>query len=184
MGYSLAQAALAMGARVSLVSGPVNIEAPLGCDLIKVNSAQQMLEAVESRSSGCDIFIACAAVADYRAADIADQKMKKTKDDELILNLVKNPDILATIAGKPDSPFTVGFAAETQDVAHYAKGKLERKKLNMIAANDVSDKSIGFNSDNNALTVFWEGGEQNLPTADKQTLARNLLSLVAQRFQA
>lgn len=184
MGYALAQAAVAMGAKVSLVSGPVNIKAPLGCDLINVNSAQQMLDAVESKSEQCDIFIACAAVADYRTADIADQKMKKTKDDELTLTLVKNPDILATVAGKPGAPFTVGFAAETQDVAHYAKGKLERKKLNMIAANDVSDQSIGFNSDSNALTVFWQGGEQKLPTADKQTIARNLLSLVALRFQA
>ncbi len=184
MGYALAQASVAMGAKVSLVSGPVNLSAPLGCDLIKVNSAQQMLEAVESKSGQCDIFIACAAVADYRTVAVADQKMKKTKDDELTLTLVKNPDILATIAAKEDAPFTVGFAAETQDVAHYAKGKLERKKLNMIAANDVSDKTIGFNSDNNALTVFWNGGEQTLPTADKQTLARNLLSLVAKRFQA
>jgi phosphopantothenoylcysteine decarboxylase/phosphopantothenate--cysteine ligase len=184
MGYALAQAATAMGAKVSLVSGPVNLDAPLGCDMVKVSSAQQMLEAVESKSIDCDIFIACAAVADYRTVEISDQKMKKTKDDELTLTLVKNPDILATVAAKQDAPFTVGFAAETQDVAHYAKGKLERKKLNMIAANDVSDKSIGFNSDDNALTVFWNGGEQSLPTANKQTLARNLLSLVAKRFQA
>jgi phosphopantothenoylcysteine decarboxylase/phosphopantothenate--cysteine ligase len=173
-----------MGAKVSLVSGPVNLESPLGCDRVDVSSAQQMLDAVEHRVADCDIFIACAAVADYRTAEIVDQKIKKTKDDELTLTLVKNPDILATIASKADAPFTVGFAAETQDVAHYAKGKLERKKLDMIAANDVSDKSIGFNSDNNALTVFWKDGEQALPLTDKQTLARNLLALIAQRFHA
>ncbi|TDF36449.1 bifunctional phosphopantothenoylcysteine decarboxylase/phosphopantothenate--cysteine ligase CoaBC [Alteromonadaceae bacterium M269] len=184
MGYAIAQAAASMGAKVSLVSGPVNLESPLGCERVDVSSAQQMLDAVEERVADCDIFIACAAVADYRTAEIVDQKIKKTKDDELTLTLVKNPDILATIASKTDAPFTVGFAAETQDVAHYAKGKLERKKLNMIAANDVSDKSIGFNSDNNALTVFWKDGEQALPLTDKQTLARNLLALVAQRFHA
>ena len=184
MGYAIAQAAASMGAKVSLVSGPVNLESPLGCERVDVSSAQQMLDAVEERVANCDIFIACAAVADYRTAEIVDQKIKKTKDDELTLTLVKNPDILATIASKTDAPFTVGFAAETQDVAHYAKGKLERKKLNMIAANDVSDKSIGFNSDNNALTVFWKDGEQALPLTDKQTLARNLLAIVAQRFHA
>ena len=183
MGYAIAQAASLMGAQVSLVSGPVNLEAPTTCELINVSSAEQMLTAVEDKMADCDIFIACAAVADYRAAEVVDQKIKKTKDDELTLTLVKNPDILATIASKPNAPFTVGFAAETQDVAHYAKGKLERKNLDMIAANDVSDKSIGFNSDNNALTVFWKDGEQALPMTDKQTLARNLLSLVADRFQ-
>lgn len=181
MGYALAQAAIEMGANVKLVSGPVNLDAPAGLELINVSSAQQMYEAVHHDVNQCDIFIACAAVADYRAEEVIDQKIKK-KSEELTLTFVRNPDILASVAALPQPPFTVGFAAETQDVRHYAQDKLNRKKLNMIAANDVSDKSIGFNSDQNALTVFWNGGEYSLPKSDKNNIALALLKVVAEQY--
>ncbi|MFC6438568.1 bifunctional phosphopantothenoylcysteine decarboxylase/phosphopantothenate--cysteine ligase CoaBC [Bowmanella sp. JS7-9] len=184
MGYALAQAALALGAKVTLVSGPVTLSAPRGCQLIKVSSAQQMQDAVMQHVQACDVFIGCAAVADFRVAEQAEQKLKKQQDeDEMILRLVKNPDILASVAALENPPFTLGFAAETQNVADYAKGKLARKRLNMIAANDVSDHKIGFNSEHNALTLFWNGGELALPVNDKLTLAHQLLGVVAQQLE-
>ena len=184
MGYALAQAALALGAKVTLVSGPVTLSAPRGCQLINVSSAQQMLDAVMQNVQACDVFIGCAAVADFRVAEQAEQKLKKQQDeDEMTLRLVKNPDILASVAALENPPFTLGFAAETQNVADYAKGKLARKRLNMIAANDVSDHKIGFNSEHNALTLFWNGGELALPVTDKLTLAHQLLGVVAQQLE-
>jgi phosphopantothenoylcysteine decarboxylase/phosphopantothenate--cysteine ligase len=178
MGYSLAQAAHNMGAIVTLVSGPVNLSAPTGMKLIKVLSAQQMHDAVMQEVDTCDIFIACAAVADYRPQQTTNQKIKK-KDGELTLTFIKNPDILSDVAHLANPPFTLGFAAETQNLREYALGKLQRKKLNMIAANDVSDKTIGFDSDQNALSVFWSQGEEKLNIADKPLLAKQLMQLVA-----
>jgi phosphopantothenoylcysteine decarboxylase/phosphopantothenate--cysteine ligase len=178
MGYSLAQAAHNMGAIVTLVSGPVNLSAPTGMKLIKVLSAQQMHDAVMQEVDTCDIFIACAAVADYRPQQTTNQKIKK-KDGELTLTFIKNPDILSDVAHLVNPPFTLGFAAETQNLREYALGKLQRKKLNMIAANDVSDKTIGFDSDQNALSVFWSQGEEKLNIADKPLLAKQLMQLVA-----
>ena len=183
MGYALAKAALQAGAKVTLVSGPVSIPAPQGAQVIKVDSATQMHQAVMDVMDKTDIFIACAAVADYRPSDAANQKIKKT-EDELTLTFVKNPDILADVANLQQPPFTVGFAAETQDVSYYAKEKLARKKLDMIAANDVSDKQIGFNSDNNALTVFWNQGEKILAVADKEQLAVQLVDLISERYSS
>ncbi len=182
MGFALARAAAEMGAKVTLVSGPVNIETPMNVNRLNVASTQEMLDAVMQQVHHSDIFIGCAAVCDYRTADIADEKIKKSAT-EMSLALVRNPDILATVAAHEAHPFTVGFAAETQDVDHYAKDKLTRKKLDMIAANDVSDPAIGFNSDSNALKVFWQGGEQALPATDKYTLAKQLLTLIAQQMK-
>lgn len=182
MGYALATAALALGADVTLVSGPVSIVAPMATNLIKVDSAQQMHNAVMQTIDSADIFIGCAAVADYRPVDVVDQKIKKD-NQELTLTFTKNPDILADVAKLERAPFTVGFAAETQDVSFYAKGKLARKKLDMIAANDVSDKSIGFNSDKNALTVFWNEGEKKLEVADKNQLAMQLMQLINEQLK-
>ena len=181
MGYALAQAAVNLGARVTLVSGPVNMFPGPGIDLIKVTSAEQMQDAVMQNISGCDIFIACAAVADYRPTQVVKQKIKKSAA-ELSLSFTRNPDILASVAALEKPPFTVGFAAETEKVSHYAKDKMSRKKLNMIAANDVSQAGIGFNSDDNALQVFWRGGEQYLQVADKYQLALQLLALVAEQY--
>ncbi|GGQ00347.1 bifunctional 4'-phosphopantothenoylcysteine decarboxylase/phosphopantothenoylcysteine synthetase [Shewanella ulleungensis] len=182
MGFALAQAAAEMGAEVTLVSGPVSLATPVGVKRINVESAQQMLDAVIQQVEQHDIFIGCAAVADYRIADVAEQKIKKSAE-EMQLALVRNPDILATVAQHTTRPFTVGFAAETNDVEQYARGKLQRKKLDMIAANDVSIQGLGFNADSNALQVFWQDGSQQLPATDKLTLARQLLTLIEQQLK-
>lgn len=181
MGYALANAAKELGAEVTLVSGPVNLPPPTDINTVKVSSADQMLDAVMSTMKDCNIFIGCAAVADYKVQQKVDQKIKKS-DDELTLTFIKNPDILKEVAHLSAPPFTVGFAAETQNLKEYALAKLQRKKLNMIAANDVSDSKIGFNSEQNALTVFWPKGELKLEVADKQLLAKQLMLLVEQRY--
>lgn len=182
MGYALAIAAQELGATVTLISGPVNLLPPPKIQTISVSSAQQMHEAVMQTIQNCDIFIGCAAVADFRVQQKTDQKIKKS-DSELTLTFIKNPDILSDVAHLSNAPFTLGFAAETQNLKEYALDKLQRKKLNMIAANDVSDSTIGFNSEQNALSVFWSKGEQKLDVADKQILAQQLLHLVAQRYK-
>ena len=181
MGYAIAEAALKLGAEVCLVSGPVNLTAPAQVSLHKVNTAEEMLNAVMAEVQDCDIFIGCAAVADYKPTQAVDHKIKKS-NIELTLTFVRNPDILASVAALPEPPFTVGFAAETQNVAQYAKDKLVRKKLDLIAANDVSRSDIGFNSDENALTLYWTDGEKPLAKANKQQIALQLLEAVAQRF--
>ena len=181
MGYALAQAAQAMGANVTLVSGPVSLSPPRDVAVHQVTSAESMLDSVMKVINDCDIFIGCAAVADYRIAQQAPQKIKKN-NQEMSLTFVKNPDILATVASLPSPPFTLGFAAETENLDAYAKQKLTRKNLNMIAANNVSDSSIGFNSEHNALHVFWPTGDQQLPMTDKRTLAKDLLHLVKQQY--
>lgn len=179
MGYALAKAAADMGAEVTLVSGPVNLAAPHNVNVIKVESAKQMLQTVMQHIDEQDIFIGCAAVADYRVENIAESKIKKSTST-MQLALIRNPDILAEVAAMDNGPFAVGFAAETNDVETYAKDKFHRKKLDMIAANDVSNSQIGFNSDVNALKVFWHDGYKELPTTDKYSLATQLLSLIAE----
>lgn len=181
MGYALADAAVKMGANVTLVSGPVNLSPPAGSHLKKVTTAEEMLNSVMADISDCDIFIGCAAVADYKPTQAVDHKIKKS-NVELTLTFVRNPDILASVAALEKAPFTVGFAAETQNVAQYAKDKLARKNLNMIAANDVSQKDIGFNSEQNALTVYWQDGEKPLAKSDKGQIAFRLLETVAERY--
>ncbi len=181
MGYALAIAAQQLGATVTLISGPVNLLPPAKIHTLSVSSAQQMHEAVMQTIHNCDIFIGCAAVADYRVQRKSNQKIKKS-ESELTLTFIKNPDILSDVAHLDNAPFTVGFAAETQKLREHALSKLQRKKLSMIAANDVSDSTIGFNSEQNALTVFWSKGEKKLDVADKQLLASQLMRLVAQRY--
>jgi phosphopantothenoylcysteine decarboxylase/phosphopantothenate--cysteine ligase len=181
MGYAIAQAARAMGAEVTLVSGPVSISPPANVTLIDVTSAQEMHDAVMHDIQQQDIFIACAAVADFRLADIPTHKVKK-KDGMLTLSFEQNPDILQAVAAQVSPPFTLGFAAETNDVETYAKGKLERKKLNMIAANDVSLSGLGFNSDRNALTVITKNNKISLPAASKYALAIELLKLLSSEY--
>ena len=178
MGYALAQAAIDAGALTTLVSGPVNLEVPEHARLVEVVSASQMLDQCLSLLPDCDIFIACAAVADYRPASIEQQKIKKGPE-QITLQLVRNPDIVAAVAASEDRPFTVGFAAETNDLLANAREKMMRKGLNMIVANDVSDKSIGFNSDNNEATVLWPGGEQTLAMTGKGSMARQIIQLIA-----
>lgn len=182
MGYALAKAAAALGADVCLISGPVNLATPSGCNRVDVTSAEEMHQAALAQATHSDIFIACAAVADYRLDRVAEQKIKKS-NEQMQLTLVRNPDIVAAVAALADKPFTVGFAAETQDVAHYAKDKMQRKHLDMIAANDVSSSDSGFNVDDNALQVFWKDGERALPRAHKQQLAVQLMQLIATQYQ-
>lgn len=181
MGYAIAQAALNAGAQVTLISGPVAITAPTACQLIKVTSALEMHQQALHFADQASIFVACAAVADYRVADIASQKIKKSSD-AIQLNMVKNPDIVADVAALSNKPFTVGFAAETQDVEQYARAKLQRKGLNMIAANDVSQSGQGFNSNDNALMVFSAGQKSEIPLASKQQVARQLVTLISQEY--
>ncbi len=183
MGYALAEAARDLGATVTLVSGPTNLAAPADVNTLNVGSALEMHGAVMDRAAEQDIFIACAAVADYRAAEISDQKIKKTGKDEMLIRLEKNPDIVQDVAALVQGPFTVGFAAETQDVLGYARGKLERKKLDLIAANDVSVPGQGFNADQNAITLIWADGQQQLPLASKQDIARQLMQEICAHYQ-
>jgi phosphopantothenoylcysteine decarboxylase/phosphopantothenate--cysteine ligase len=140
-----------------------------------------MHSAVMANIENCDIFIATAAVADYKAEQVATQKIKKD-EAKLTLTFIKNPDILKDVANLERSPFTLGFAAETQHLEEYANKKLINKKLDMIAANDVSAADIGFNSDKNALTILWQGGKHTLPKADKKSLAVNLIDVLATQY--
>lgn len=179
MGYALASAAARAGAQVTLVSGPVSLPVPEGVAVRRVETAEDMLNASqEAVDNGCDIFIATAAVADYRPEYRAGEKIKKSSE-AMSLALVRNPDTLASVAGRPDAPFTVGFAAETSDVERYATDKMRRKKLNMIVANDVSVPGLGFNSDQNAVTVFWPEGQESIGPDSKQAIAGRLVALIA-----
>lgn len=179
MGYALAAAARAAGAEVVIVSGPVAIAEPAGVEVRGVMTAEEMLtEAGRAVDEGCDVFIATAAVADYRPDTCAGDKIKKSHE-AMTLSLVRNPDTLATIAARDDAPFTVGFAAETRDIERYALDKLTRKKLNMIVANDVSAPGLGFNSDNNAVTVFWPQGRESIGPDSKAMLSQRLITLIA-----
>jgi phosphopantothenoylcysteine decarboxylase/phosphopantothenate--cysteine ligase len=182
MGYAIARATAEAGARTELISGPVALAVPERVTREEVLTAREMLEACEARAHACDVFIACAAVADYRPADRAVQKIKKT-DEEMNLTLVRNPDIVATIAAGPRRPFVVGFAAETENLREHALAKLERKKLDMIVANDVSDSSIGFNSQDNAALVLWPGGEGTIERCSKDLFARRLVDHIAARLR-
>lgn len=180
MGYAVTRALVAAGADVTLISGPTNISAPHGAQVVQVESAQDMLEAVQAHAATAQLFVATAAVADYRVAEQAEHKIKKSSED-MSLALARNPDILAHVASLADGPVTVGFAAETQRVAEYARGKLERKNLDMICANLVLGDDSPFGSDNNALEVFFrDGSSSELPRADKGALAASLVALIAQ----
>jgi len=182
MGYSIAKAAAAMGAEVTIISGPVSLATPKNVKRIDVVSAAQMHQQTLAHAQHNDIFIACAAVADYRPSNVASQKIKKN-DDDMTVTMVKNPDILADVAALSEQrPFCVGFAAETQDVETYARGKLQRKKLDLIAANNVSLAGQGFNSDDNALTLFWNDGKLDLPLASKEKLAKQLVVEILKHY--
>ncbi len=184
MGFAIAAAAAKRGARVTLVSGPVALPTPAGVKRVDVTSALEMQAAVMGEINAQHIFIASAAVADYRATEIADEKIKKQDDDEKVsLQLIKNPDIVAGVAALTQSrPFVVGFAAETQNVEEYARKKRARKNLDLICANDVSKAGHGFNSDTNALHLFWQEGEKTLPLSDKSLLGQLLIDEIVSRY--
>ncbi len=183
MGYALAEAAAEAGAEVTLVSGPVVLAAPERVRRIDVQSARDMHAAVLAQAPSHAIFIAAAAVADYHVADSVSQKIKKTRE-VLALSLVRNPDILGEVAAMPNAPFTVGFAAETENLELNAQAKRAQKKLDLIAANLVSRPDIGFDSDDNELKLFWEGGTRELARATKPRLARALISIIAEQYHA
>ena len=180
----LFRSARGLGAEVDLVSGPVSLDPPPGVGVVPVGSAAEMHRMVLDRAAGCDIFIATAAVADYAPAVPASSKLKKAAAP-LRLDLRPTPDILAEVAALDDPPFTVGFAAETEDLERHARGKLERKRLDLVAGNRVDRPELGFDSDRNALLVLWpDGGRADLPAGPKTRLARQLLALVSERFLA
>lgn len=184
MGFAIAEAFAKRGAKVTLIAGPVNLATPQNVTRIDVISAQQMAEQAVGFAQKNAIFIGCAAVADYRVEQVAEQKIKKTDDnDELTLKLVKNPDIIATVAHLNENrPFVVGFAAETQNVADYAKDKLQRKNLDLICANDVSGGQV-FGQDQNTLHLFWQNGEKILPLAEKGKLAEKLVDEIVEHYR-
>ncbi len=184
MGFAIADAAVANGATVTLIAGPVSLSTPVGVKRIDVDTAESMHAAALNAVNKADVFISVAAVADYRVDNVADEKIKKN-DDAMTLTLVRNPDILASIAALPNRPFCVGFAAETQHVEKHARGKLVKKNLDLIAANHVgqADNPV-FGSDTNSLDVFWqEDGHQHISPASKRQVATELLDIVAQRLQ-
>lgn len=182
MGYALAQAAAEAGAETILISGPTQLATPPRVKRIDVVSAEDMHKASLAAAQGCDVFIAAAAVADYRPAQIAAQKMKKGESETLTLSLVKNPDIVASIAALEPKPFTIGFAAESENLLDYARSKLQRKNLDLVVANDISDNNIGFNSDNNAVTLVEKNTTTEISQRSKQQLARELIALFAQKI--
>ncbi|TDQ56306.1 phosphopantothenate-cysteine ligase /phosphopantothenoylcysteine decarboxylase [Mesocricetibacter intestinalis] len=185
MGFAIARAFAERGAEVTLISGPVNLPSPPGLTRIDVVSAQEMHRQSLQSAVHNHIFIGCAAVADYRVAEVAEHKIKKsTEQDGLCLHLVKNPDIIAAVAALAQNrPFTVGFAAETQNLEQYAKDKLKRKNLDMICANDVSGGQ-GFNAEENRLQLFWRKGEKSLPLSEKNHLAELLVDEIMARYRA
>jgi len=180
MGYALARACVTAGARVTLISGPVNLVAPERVDLISVTSALEMCEAAVSYAGGADLFIGAAAVADYRPEAAANQKIKKQQGSALSLTLVENPDIIATVANLSDRPTAVvGFAAETENLLAHVREKRARKNLDMVIANDVSDPATTFGSDQNAVSLVSEHQEHHLPLASKLIIAEQLTDLLA-----
>jgi phosphopantothenoylcysteine decarboxylase/phosphopantothenate--cysteine ligase len=182
MGFALANAAVEAGAEVILVAGPVQLATPSAVKRIDIETADQMYDAVMA-VKGADIVIACAAVSDYKPVSVQDKKIKKSDKETSTLALTENRDIIAAVAQGKDRPFVVGFAAETDNVAEYAKGKMQAKHLDMIAANRVG-KDLGFGSDTNTLQVFWPQGEKTLATALKSHLARDLMTLIIERYDA
>ena len=182
MGYAMAAAARAQGARVILVSGPVALDEPQGVEVFGVETAEEMHAATHEHVCDADIFIAAAAVSDYRPAAQASRKIKKTQN-AMSIDLVRSPDILASVAALDDAPFTVGFAAETDNVREYALGKLENKRLDMIIANRVGS-DCGFDYDDNAAEALWDGGDRSFAKMAKTELASELMKVVVERYQA
>lgn len=184
MGFALAAAAARTGAEVVLIAGPVQLATPPGVRRIDVTTALQMHAAVQQQLDGCQLFIGCAAVADFRPAVVAGDKIKKQHaDDRLQLELIANPDIIAAVAAAEPRPYVVGFAAETTDLLGNARSKLARKKLDLIIANDVSTPGQGFNSDDNAVTLLAADGDQeSLPSMNKSLLAEQLINRILQRM--
>ena len=183
MGFEIAAALAEQGAEVTLVAGPVALDTPERVVRLDVESAIEMHAAVMAQIEDQDLFVAVAAVSDYRPSQPAPNKIKKSKE-ELDISLIKNPDILAEVAARTNPPFTVGFAAETDDVENYARRKLVVKDIDMIAANRVGGGAGGFESADNALSLIWREGGRELPMTTKERLARQLVEVIGERFHA
>ena len=182
MGFALAQAAAEAGATVTLIAGPVALATPERVHRIDVISAEDMRRAALDSLQHCEIFIGAAAVADYRPAKVAVQKIKKSTDT-MTIELTRNPDIIAEVASHSQRPFTIGFAAETHNMLDYARKKLNKKKLDLIIANDVSNAEIGFNSDQNAVSLIAENSETSIAICSKQQLARQLIAAITSHYR-
>jgi len=180
MGFAMASAAAAQGARTILISGPVALNTPRGVEIHRVETAEEMFATTHANIDGVDVFIAAAAVADYRPAALCEQKIKK-KDDAMRIDLLRSKDILASVAALEAAPFTVGFAAETENLREHALAKLENKKLDMIIANLVG-RDRGFDRDENTVCVYTADGHQAFPMTNKVELARDLIEVIAKRY--
>ena len=179
MGFAVAEAAAKRGARVTVVCGVTTVEPPAGVEVISAVSAEEMFRAVMENLPNASVFIGAAAVADYRPRDVADAKIKKTNQDILLLELEKTPDILSNVSGnRHDGLLVVGFAAETNDVVPYARAKMQRKNLDLVIANDITQKGAGFNSDTNIATIISHESETELPLMSKRDLADKILDEV------
>lgn len=183
MGFALAETLRDQGAKVTLVSGPVSLKTPNGIERVDVESALDMQQAVMCRITECDLFVGVAAVADYRPLTVAENKIKKS-ESEMTITLQRNPDILAGVAALEDGPFTVGFAAETEQLELFAEQKREAKNIDLIAANKVGAEEGGFECSNNALLLLWCGGKRALPMMPKPQLAKQLAATIAERYHA
>ena len=184
-GYALAEAAVEAGADVVVISGPTNLDPVDRARTINTVSADDMYAAVMSEIADCDVFIGVAAVADFKPVMQSEQKLKKTQDSNtMTIELIENPDIIASVAALSKRPFCVGFAAETEHLLGHARLKLQRKKLDLIVANNVADSSIGFNSDNNRITLVWNDGESDLPVMSKRNIAAKIVNHVSKQLDA
>jgi phosphopantothenoylcysteine decarboxylase/phosphopantothenate--cysteine ligase len=184
MGFAVAEAAAQAGAEVTLIAGPVALATPPGvARRVDVRSALQMRDAVMQAIGDADIFIATAAVADWRVAEYSSRKIKKGPSGAPVLELIENPDILAEVAARDPRPFVVGFAAETDHVSEHARAKLMRKKLDLLAANHV-DEHLGIGADDNALELIWADGSETLPRASKAELAKSLVARISAHYHA
>jgi phosphopantothenoylcysteine decarboxylase/phosphopantothenate--cysteine ligase len=181
MGYAMASAAAAQGATVILVSGPVALNDPRDVEVHRVETAEEMYAATHANLDGVDLFIAAAAVADYRPVSVSEQKIKK-KDEAMQIDMLRSKDILASVAALEAAPFTVGFAAETENLREYALAKLENKRLDMIIANQVG-RDCGFDHDENTVCVYTPDSHQSFPMTAKPELARELIEVIAKRYE-
>ena len=183
MGYSLAHAAIEQGAQVTLISGPVNIEPPSNCNVIAIKTAKEMSDAVKHHIKEMDVYIGTAAVSDYSPAEVKDSKIKKAGDHSpMILELKENEDILKFVSELEDRPYVVGFAAETDKLIENAENKLKNKKLDLIVANDVSNKSIGFDSEENEVTLITNEEKQLLTKQNKKKISKKIIEFISGRI--
>ena len=183
MGYSLAEAAIESGAKVTLISGPVNLKPPTNCNLVEIKTAKEMYESVMHHIKGMDVYIGTAAVSDYSPAHINESKLKKDGSNAaMTLALKENQDILKSVSELNDRPYVVGFAAETEDLIENAEKKLKNKKLDLIVANDVSDKEIGFDSDQNEVTLITHKGKELIQRQNKKKISKKIIDFISKRI--